>query len=357
MDEAQSVDTDWAFFVFALGYFLAIWLDINDSPKTLGSVMCSQLRLDVFTKRPMLARLQQIISIALMLFMAGAWYYFGSHAPVVALLISISPVALYALVLCAEFHFSARSHLQIDLPVSSLVWWRVWASELFTGPAIFCWRQPFRTNSEADNLASDLQQGRRGVVLVHGLFCNRAFWAPWMKVLRRDQRCFMAVNLEPVFGSIECYAGQISTAVATVAAATGRPVLVVCHSMGGLAARAWLTKAGDQAPIHRIVTIATPHHGTWLARFGYSANAREMRLASTWLTHLNNASTPELNRKFVCWYSDTDNIVFPSVNACLPGADNRLVRGQAHVCLAFAPVVVTQTLALLDEPSHVTVTA
>ena len=55
------------------------------------------------------------------------------------------------------------------------------------------------------------------------------------------------------------------------------------------------------------------------------------------------------NQLFICWYSDTDNIVFPATNACLDGADNRLVSGFGHVCLAFAPVVVDTTLALLNE--------
>ena len=57
---------------------------------------------------------------------------------------------------------------------------------------------------------------------------------------------------------------------------------------------------------------------------------------------------PERHGRFTCWYSNTDNIVFPTSTAALPGADNRLVRGAAHVQMAFLPEVMTATLALLD---------
>jgi triacylglycerol lipase len=41
-----------------------------------------------------------------------------------------------------------------------------------------------------------------------------------------------------VFGGIDDYAPLIEQAVQQVTQATGRPPLLVCHSMGGLAARA-----------------------------------------------------------------------------------------------------------------------
>ena len=51
----------------------------------------------------------------------------------------------------------------------------------------------------------------------------------------------------------------------------------------------------------------------------------------------------------VCWYTNCDNIVFPPSTATLPGADNRLVRGVAHVQLAFVPEVIERTLLDLEQ--------
>ncbi len=189
-------------------------------------------------------------------------------------------------------------------------------------------------------------------MLIHGFFCNRGFWTPWLDRLCADERVFVAVNLEPVFSSIDDYAPQIDAAVRAVTLATGTPPLLVCHSMGGLAARAWLkTYQGEKRAFH-VVTIGTPHRGTWLARFGRGYNGRQMRLSSGWHAALDHGMPPGRHAMFTCWYSNTDNIVFPASTATLPGADNRLVRGVAHVRMAFLPEVINATLALLDVNTY-----
>ena len=80
-------------------------------------------------------------------------------------------------------------------------------------------------------------------------------------------------------------------------------------------------------------------------------NGRQMRVDGDWLGQLaerERAQRGELPYAgFVCWYADTDNIVFPAPTATLPGADNRLVPGAAHVDLAFQPRVMGESLAML----------
>ena len=44
--------------------------------------------------------------------------------------------------------------------------------------------------------------------------------------------------------------------------------------------------AAADARLCHVVTIGTPHHGTWLARFGHTPNARQMRPGSNWLVAL-----------------------------------------------------------------------
>jgi len=119
--------------------------------------------------------------------------------------------------------------------------------------------------------------------------------------------------------------------------------------MGGLAVRAWLAQMKAEARAFHVVTIGTPHRGTWLARFGHGHNGRQMRLLSDWHTRLDHGMPAGRHALFTCWYSNCDNIVFPASTATLPGADNRLVRGAAHVQLAFVPHVMQTTLAMLDE--------
>ena len=218
-----------------------------------------------------------------------------------------------------------------------------WLREVAFATRVFGWRQPFAWRREPDHLQGE--PGIIGIVFVHGFLCNRGFWTPWLREARARGHAFVAVNLEPVFCSIDDYCDTIEQAVVRVQAVTGRSPLLVCHSMGGLAARAWLRRKHGRDRVAHVVTIGSPHHGTWLARFSRVPNGRQMRVGCDWLPALPG-DEPEAARLFTCWYTNTDNIVFPPTTAALPGADNRLLPGAAHVELAFRPQLVREVFAL-----------
>ncbi|OGA95700.1 MAG: permease [Burkholderiales bacterium RIFCSPHIGHO2_12_FULL_61_11] len=299
----------------------------------------------------MLAKLQKLTTLFLLAAAFGWLLYFHRRDPVLAVAGFLVITLGYTVFLAIEF-LLLRVVNQSD-PAPRPNWqelFSAWIGESWTTPQVFCWRQPFRANAIPDHLAPQpLVQGQRGVVFVHGLFCNRGFWTPWLKRLQGGRHAFIAVNLEPLFGSIDNYALQIDDAVQQITHATGRAPLLVCHSMGGLAARAWLQRMRAEARVHHVVTIGTPHRGTWLARFGHGHNSRQMRRLSDWQAKLDHEMPVDRHSLFTCWYSNCDNIVFPTSTATLPGADNRLVRGAAHVQLAFLPKVMNATLALLGD--------
>jgi pimeloyl-ACP methyl ester carboxylesterase len=301
----------------------------------------------------MLARLQRCITLSLMAAATGWFLLFFRSAPMLAVAGSLAIVLGYAGFLALEFAALRWVNRGDPAPQPTIVeLLHAWIGETLTAPRVFCWRQPFRQNAVPDRLLGQgAESGRRGVVFVHGFFCNRGFWTPWLRRREMVGRAFVAVNLEPIFGSIDDYAPQIEAAVRVVTEATGGPPLLVCHSMGGLAARAWLKNMNAEHRVHRVVTIGTPHGGTWLARFGRGVNGQQMRLKSQWSAGLDHGSADDrqsLQGRFTCWYSNCDNIVFPVSTATLPHADNRLVRGAAHVQLAFVPCVMRGTLSMLD---------
>jgi pimeloyl-ACP methyl ester carboxylesterase len=224
---------------------------------------------------------------------------------------------------------------------------RAWWSEVGQQFRVFHGRMPFAWRTPPDLLDASCA-GRTGVVLLHGFFCNRGFWAPWLRQLRSRGRACVAVNLEPVFGSIDDCVPLVAQAVRQVTERTGRPPVLVCHSMGGLVARAWLRSEGAADLAAHVVTIATPHRGTWLARFSRMPSGRQMRQHSEWLQELERSERERALPAFTCWWSDSDNIVFPVRSATLPGADNRLLPGQAHVAMAFHPELVDECLALIE---------
>lgn len=300
-------------------------------------------------RRSSIARLQQVLTVA-GIAVAAAWLWgaWPSH-PGLAAAGAALVVFGFALVLGLEFVLLRVVGGFSPAPVPGVgqllqAWW----GEVLQAPRVFCWRQPFRWRAEPDWLAASCH-GRRGVVFIHGFMCNRGFWTPWMVRTRALGHAFIAVNLEPAFGPIEASVDVIEDAVARVTAATGLAPVLVCHSMGGLAARAWLRDRDGMERVHHVVTIGTPHRGTWLARFSRHPNTRQMRLGNAWLEALERH--PGLVRaRFTCWWSSCDNIVFPPPRATLPGADNRLLQCVAHVDLAFHEKVVSETLALLQDP-------
>lgn len=302
----------------------------------------------------MLARLQQLITFSLLAASLGwlAWFY--SSAPWLAVSGSLLILLGYIAFLGLEFLLLRHINKTDPAPLATqgeLL--SAWLGETWVAPRIFCWRQPFRAHAIPDNLThNSVIKGQRGVVFIHGFFCNRGFWNPWLKRLQGQGHAFVALSLEPVFGSIDDYAPQIEAAVQQVTNATGMPPLLVCHSMGGLAARAWLQTMRADMRVYHIVTIGSPHQGTWLARFSRSLNGHQMRQASEWQAGLSRGAPANRHALFTCWYSSSDNIVFPTSSASLPGADNRLLRGVAHVQMAFVPQVMGQTLAMLKDNAH-----
>lgn len=217
---------------------------------------------------------------------------------------------------------------------------RAWWLEALTCTWVFGWLQPFAHRQQPDWLPPT-PTGQRGVVLVHGFLCNRGVWLPWLPELRARGHAYVALTLEPAFGSVDDYVAAIDTAMRQVQAATGLPPVLVGHSMGGLAARAWLrTLAQPPAQrVYRILTLGTPHHGTWPARFSHTTNGMQMRLDSPWLQALAASEGAAQRALFSCWYSDCDNIVYPTRSATLDGADNHLLHGLGHVHMLYAPQV------------------
>ncbi|HEU5293216.1 MAG TPA: alpha/beta fold hydrolase [Burkholderiaceae bacterium] len=211
--------------------------------------------------------------------------------------------------------------------------WKAWWGEVVTGLRVFGWRQPFRSGAVQDELVG--ASGKRGVLLIHGFVCNRGLWNPWMTRLREIDTPYVAINLEPVFGSIDRYIDAVEAAVLRLERATSLAPVVVAHSMGGLAVRAWLRRSGAPHRVHSVVTIGTPHAGTWLARFAMTENARQMREGSLWLRDLEVGEPSSIRTLFTCYFGHCDNIVFPARNATLTGAVNHHVPGVAHVHLAF----------------------
>jgi len=210
--------------------------------------------------------------------------------------------------------------------------------EWIESTAVFGWRMPWRSNAIDDHLPKT-SRGLRGVVFIHGYICNRGLWNPWMKRLLKLDRAFVAVSLEPVFASLDEYVPQVERAVRRMEAATGLAPVIVAHSMGGLVARAWLRsrathkRSDGTGEAARLITIGTPHRGTWLAGFARTVNARQMRMSSPWMAALAGQEPATLQGMITSWWSECDQIVYPPPTAVYPGSEAKQLRGVGHIAL------------------------
>lgn len=186
------------------------------------------------------------------------------------------------------------------------------------------------------------------VLLVPGYVCNRGLWWALARALRaRGEDCW-PVTLEPVYGPIGDLAAPLATAIDAVLSETGCPrVVIVAHSMGGLAARAYLRDYGARK-VARLITLGSPHQGSAHAWLGAGLNAREMEPGSAWLAALAAAEGGGFPVPFTSIFSYHDNFVAPQTSSRHPAARNVALTGVGHLSLVFSPRVHALVAAEMD---------
>ncbi|GAA4328036.1 hypothetical protein GCM10023144_13410 [Pigmentiphaga soli] len=237
-------------------------------------------------------------------------------------------VGLHALAVAIGFAIAARRCRGPDAPPA----WG-WLRAL-PGEAALSMRNMYLDIPWRHRWPPRLPAGARGsVLLVHGYGCNRGIWRGLDTWLARRGWAVDAPDLEPPHAGIDDFGAQVAAAAARLAARTGHPaVVVVAHSMGGLAARAALCQS-PQAPIAHLITLGTPHHGTWSARYGRGECAPQMLPASPWLRALAGREQAGAADRLTCIASLHDNVVAPARQALVDGAPQLVRGGVGHMAL------------------------
>lgn len=106
-----------------------------------------------------------------------------------------------------------------------------------------------------------------------------------------------------------------------------RKFSLVAHSMGGLVSRAYLARHGD-ARVARLISIASPHGGSQLARLGLGTCARQMAPGSAWLARL---AAQRVTVPFVSVRTPQDNFVMPQDLQRHPDARDEPLPGVGHL--------------------------
>ena len=299
------------------------------------------------------AELAGYLAAGVSLHIAAGWGWLG-----IVILAAAVALAIRALIVAAHFitAWKHRSPVPVEARMSGLGWIKLFLHEYLSQAVLYTLLQPFPVLA-----GTGPGRGRNTlppVVYVHGFFCNRGFWSFLRRGLaHRGVGWSEAVDLEPLFGDIDAYAPILRAAVDGLIVRSGQPrVALICHSIGGLAARSLLASDPELAKrVSALITLGSPHHGTALAWLARGINVREMRPQSTWLQRLNR-QPPPAGVRLVSIYSYFDNVVAPQESSRLPGWRNIPLSGPGHLGMAFSTTVLRhltgEIRAAAEAPSN-----
>lgn len=228
-------------------------------------------------------------------------------------------------------------------------------NELAARFVCFNWSQPF----PGLTVGADPIGAKDGVpiLLVHGYVCNRGLWVALRQTLAAaGLGPIYADTFTPVFGGIDVFAAKLDARIEAICIETGADkVMIVAHSMGGLAVRAYMAQTAQTAVsrIAKLVTLGSPHHGSQVARLGIGINAGQMCEQSEWLQTLESREAADaiggLRKRpaTLSIYTLNDDLVYPPESSVLEWAENVPVSAVGHIGLVFSAPVARRVIAHL----------
>lgn len=164
------------------------------------------------------------------------------------------------------------------------------------------------------------------VILVHGILGQRhLYWNLFKHRLQQaDIRYHDCVLPYGLLGDMRIAAGLLKEKVDNALRHDGAAkVDLVCHSAGGLVARYYLMYLGGAQHVERLITMGTPHQGTY---FSYVLPvplitiAKQTRPGSHFMAEINGEGAIPPGVKVWNLWSPIDGVVVPSHNSRLAGS-------------------------------------
>jgi triacylglycerol lipase len=308
----------------------------------------------------MISRITKILLAVQILAAIGLLFVIQTHgvAFLPALILSITALLLFRLLITANNFFWAwvyRSETPAEHCINFSQSVKLFLNEFKATILTSSYSMPFWVFSKytAKNSSS------MPVLLVHGYVCNSGQWKTLSQCLIEKEITHHAIDLEPVLCSIDSYVSIIHQAVEMLRNETGSDkIIIVAHSMGGLAVRAYMKVHGSMH-IAKVITLGTPHHGTALAHFGKGENSLQMRwsgnakksISSDWLQQLAKDENQSNYGLIVSIYSHHDNIIAPQTSSHLIGAHNIAFHGIGHVALLFDASIQDKVIEEIQQTS------
>ncbi len=213
---------------------------------------------------------------------------------------------------------------------------------------------PLHDYDELDTQVADSETANMPVILVHGWIHNRSAFLGISRTLRRHGfRHIHAFDYNPLVYDIPEVAGMLAAEVDRVLSITGASkAMIVGHSMGGVVSRYYVQQLGGESKIDTVITLGSPHRGTYAAYLGPGASAPQMKPGSGVMRALEESARPT-DVRWIAVYSDLDLLILPAVNAKLvhPAlrAHNIKVADLGHLSLLLSGEVMRAVVSHLSD--------
>lgn len=186
----------------------------------------------------------------------------------------------------------------------------------------------------------------RTVVLVHGLGANRGSFYPlqaWLKLSGHDRQLAFNHRSGP---SVEALAIQLKQIID--AQVRGGRIDLIAHSLGGLICRVYLQMLGGDRRVDRLITLGTPHQGTYASLWAPSAFVRQLDPGGPFLRHLNGLPPPRTAVTSIV--GESDALILPREAAACSFGEVRRFPTLGHNGLLTSPAVFRTVKAVLRAP-------
>lgn len=206
-------------------------------------------------------------------------------------------------------------------------------------------------------VVTDIDRAGIPVLLVHGIMDNRSVFTVFRRALRR--RGFgtvHAVNYSLLTGDVRTAAHELRTHVERLREETGSDLVhIVGHSLGGVIARYYVQRLGGARVVDTLVTLGSPHAGTYSAYLMPTPLAAQLRPGSELLAELAGPA-PGCPTRFLVVWSRMDQLIVPQRNARLEHPDLHVeqleMRDVGHLSLPIDPRSMHWVVSALARSEH-----
>lgn len=193
-------------------------------------------------------------------------------------------------------------------------------------------------------------KNRNPVLLIHGINDTGAVFHRMGPYL--TQRGWSVYDLDLMPSNGDSTLDELSQQVANFATAIApeQPFDLVGFSMGGIVSRYYIQRLGGIDRVQRFITIASPHHGTWLAYLCDRPGCLQMRPNSAFLQQLNQAAVMLERLNFTSIWTPFDLMIVPAASSQMQVGKNVQVPVLTHAGMITDPTSLEAVVAALSEP-------